>query len=61
MLVWDLGQCAAMVDSDHRASASRGWRPTMKKSLNEEDFPLFTHRRCPIGERVVCFFFLPPK
>jgi hypothetical protein len=32
-----------------------------KKSLNEEDFPLFTHRRCPIGERVVCFFFLPPK
>jgi hypothetical protein len=26
-------------------------RPTMKVSLNEEDFPLFTHRRRPIGER----------
>jgi hypothetical protein len=23
----------------------------MKDSLNEEDFPLFTHRRRPIGER----------
>jgi hypothetical protein len=23
----------------------------MKVSLNEEDFPLFTHRRRPIGER----------
>jgi hypothetical protein len=41
--------------------------------LNEEDFPLFTHRRCPIGERrsrlalrsgwqgVPPGFFLPPK
>jgi hypothetical protein len=25
----------------------------MKKNLNEEDFLLFTHRRCGIGEPVV--------
>jgi len=24
---------------------------TMKNRLNEEDIPLFTHHRCPIGER----------
>jgi hypothetical protein len=49
-----------MGNSDPRAStvaaqtlAGLGWRPPMKKSLNEVDFPLFTHRGCLIGEPVV--------
>jgi hypothetical protein len=43
----------------------------MKNRLNEKDFPLFTHRQCPIGERRSGLalrsgwrapgFFLPPE
>src|ERR1700730_563685 len=54
MVVRDLDQCPAMGDSAPRASAvgaessaRPGWRPTMKNTLNEEDFPLFTDGRRP--------------
>jgi hypothetical protein len=53
MVLRELDQCSATADSDPKASAAGrpDWRPMMKNSLNEEDFPLFTHRRRPIGER----------
>ncbi len=34
-----------------RTIPRQAWLATKKNSLNEEDIPLFTHRRCLIGER----------